>query len=232
MSRHAIVTGAGSGVGLSLRLARENWQVALLGRREEALRETAALAPGGHVRVEPCDVADLESVNGVRDRLRRDWEGVDAVVSAAGTNVTRRGLADGSPDDFSRVLAVNLVGAFHVVQAFLPMMRRDDRATIVAIVSDAALAANVKAGAAYAASKFGLAGLVESINAEFRQQGVRATAIFPGDIDTPLLDLRPARPSAADRSAMLQPEDVAECAMLAINLPHRAVLEKIVVRPR
>jgi NAD(P)-dependent dehydrogenase (short-subunit alcohol dehydrogenase family) len=92
--------------------------------------------------------------------------------------------------------------------------------------------ASEKAGAAYVASKFGLAGLTHTINAELRRQGIRATAIFPGDIDTPLLDRRAAPPSAADRAAMLQSADIADGVLFAIDLPHRAVLEKLVVRPR
>jgi NADP-dependent 3-hydroxy acid dehydrogenase YdfG len=61
---------------------------------------------------------------------------------------------------------------------------------------------------------------------------VRACAIFPGDIDTPLLDKRPAPPDAAARARMMTAEDIAECALLAINLPPRAIVEEILVRPR
>jgi NAD(P)-dependent dehydrogenase (short-subunit alcohol dehydrogenase family) len=81
-------------------------------------------------------------------------------------------------------------------------------------------------------SKFGLAGLTQSINAEERGNGVRACAIFPGDIDTPLLDKRPSPPPVEARSRMMQPEDIAACALLAINLPPRTIVEEILVRPR
>ena len=81
-------------------------------------------------------------------------------------------------------------------------------------------------------SKFGLAGLTQSINAEERANGIRACAIFPGDIDTPLLEKRPAPPTAKARAKMLKSEDVAECALLAITLPPRAVVEEILIRPR
>ena len=81
-------------------------------------------------------------------------------------------------------------------------------------------------------SKFGLAGLTQSINAEERGNGIRACAIFPGDIDTPLLEKRPSPPPAEARAKMMRAEDVAACAMLAINLPDRAVVEELIVRPR
>ena len=81
-------------------------------------------------------------------------------------------------------------------------------------------------------SKFGLAGLTQSINAEERAHGVRACAIFPGDIDTPLLDKRPQPPDAAARAKMMQPEDIAECALLCIHLPPHVIVEEMLVRPR
>jgi NAD(P)-dependent dehydrogenase (short-subunit alcohol dehydrogenase family) len=118
------------------------------------------------------------------------------------------------------------------VQAFLPQMRARKSGTIVNIVSDAGKQASPKAGPAYVMSKFGLAGLTQAINAEERVHGVRACAIFPGDIDTPLLERRPAPPDAAARARMMKSEDIAECAMLCINLPSRVIVEEIVVRPR
>jgi NADP-dependent 3-hydroxy acid dehydrogenase YdfG len=111
-------------------------------------------------------------------------------------------------------------------------MRERHSGTIVNIVSDAGLRANAKAGSAYVASKFGLAGLTESINAEERTQGIRACGIFPGDINTPLLEKRPTPPPADARVEMLQPEDIAECVWLAISLPPRAIVESLLVRPR
>ena len=76
-----------------------------------------------------------------------------------------------------------------------------------------------------------MAGLTSAINAEERTRGIRACSIFPGDIDTPILDKRPAPPDAAARAKMMQPEDIAECALLAINLPPRVIIEEMIVRP-
>jgi NAD(P)-dependent dehydrogenase (short-subunit alcohol dehydrogenase family) len=203
-----------------------------VGRHASALEQTASLAPGADIRVDPCDIIDADALLTVRDRLRDAWGGVDAVIAAAGVNLKRRALADVSVEDFRRVVEVNLVGAFHTVHAFLPLMRGRERATVVTIVSDVGLIANAKAGAAYVASKFGLTGLTESINTELRGEGIRATAIFPGDTDTPLLEQRPAPPSPDQRALMLAPDDVTDCVMLALTLPHRAVVEKLVIRPR
>ena len=111
-------------------------------------------------------------------------------------------------------------------------MRRKGEGTVVLIVSDAGILANAKAGAAYVASKFAERGLAQSLNAEERQNGIRCTCLCPGDINTPILEKRPVPPPADAQTKMLQPEDVAECVMLAINLPSRAVVEELVIRPR
>ena len=235
-TKAAIVTGAGSGVGraVAIRLVAEGWHVGIVGRREDALRETASIARGrkGQMRPLPCDVSDADAASRVVRDLESQFGSVHALVNAAGTNIPRRSFEVLSVEEFHALVEVNLNGTFHFVHAVLPMMRRQREGTIVNVVSDAGLIANAKAGPAYVASKFGVTGLTQSINAEERHNGVRACAIFPGDIDTPLLEKRPQPPPADARAKMLRPEDVAECVMLAINLPQRAVVEQLVVRPR
>jgi NAD(P)-dependent dehydrogenase (short-subunit alcohol dehydrogenase family) len=130
------------------------------------------------------------------------------------------------------MIATNLNGAYYCVQSFLPGMRTRGSGTIVNVISDAGKTASPKAGPAYVMSKFGLAGLTQAINAEERAHGIRACGIFPGDIDTPILERRPAPPDAAARAQMLQPEDIAACVLLAIQLPPRAIIEELTIRPR
>jgi NAD(P)-dependent dehydrogenase (short-subunit alcohol dehydrogenase family) len=236
MSKTAVITGAGSGVGRSIavQLAAEGWNVVLIGRRAEALEETARLAglPEGRRLVFPCDIGRAAEAARMAGAVLARFPEVEVLVNAAGTNAPRRALAVLSPEDYHAMIDTNLHGAYYCVQAFLPGMRARGSGTIVNIVSDAGKLANPKAGPGYVMSKFGLAGLTQSINCEERQNGIRACAIFPGDIDTPLLDKRPAPPDAAARARMMKAEDIAACAMLAINLPSRTVVEEILVRPR
>jgi NAD(P)-dependent dehydrogenase (short-subunit alcohol dehydrogenase family) len=236
MNQNAVVTGAGSGVGqaIALQLAREGWRVALVGRRAEALAETVrgAGAPAGTFLVCPCDIGQAEAVATMGRRVLAEFGEVAVLVNAAGTNAPRRALEVLSLEDYRAMIDTNLNGAYYCVQAFLPQMRARGSGTIVNIVSDAGKQASPKAGPAYVMSKFGLAGLTQSINAEERGHGVRACAIFPGDIDTPLLDKRPQPPDAAARSRMLTAEDVAACALFCLRLPARALVEELVIRPR
>ena len=232
MSRNAVITGAGSGVGAAtaLALAKQGWRVALVGRRREALEKTATEIPGALVC--PCDIADADAVAAMGARILAEFGTVEVLVNAAGTNAPQRALEVLSLADYRAMMDTNLNGAYYCVQAFLPQMRARGSGTIVNIVSDAGKAASPKAGPGYVMSKFGMAGLNQAINAEERGHGVRACAIFPGDIDTPLLLRRPVQPDAEARARMMQPEDIAACALLAINLPSRVIIEEMLVRPR
>ena len=229
----AVITGAGTGVGraTAVLLARNGWRVALIGRTESSLKETAQIAGKGALIV-PCDIAQPAAVEAMGKKVLAEFGDVEVLVNAAGTNTPRRSLKELTLDKYRELVETNLTGSYLCVQAFLPGMRSRGSGTIVNIVSDAGKQASAKSGAAYAVSKFGMAGLTQSINAEERANGIRACAIFPGDIDTPLLDKRPQPPPPEARAKMLMPEDLAECVWLCVNLPSRALVEEILIRPR
>jgi NAD(P)-dependent dehydrogenase (short-subunit alcohol dehydrogenase family) len=236
MNHTAVVTGAGSGVGQSaaIKLATLGWKVVLVGRRLEALQETISLA-GAHGKsliAIPCDIGNADAVRAMASQALQELGSVEVLVNAAGTNAPKRALEVLSLEDYHGMMNANLNGAYYCVQAFLPQMRTRGSGTIVNVVSDAGKQASPKAGPAYVMSKFGMAGLTQAINAEERTRGVRATAIFPGDIDTPLLDKRPVVPDAEARSRMMKAEDIADCIVFSIQLPPRAIIEEMIVRPR
>jgi NAD(P)-dependent dehydrogenase (short-subunit alcohol dehydrogenase family) len=234
--KNAVVTGAGSGVGqaTAIALVKQGWRVAIVGRRAEALAETVKLAGdlGKQILSVPCDIGSADSVAAMGKRVLEEFGDVEVLVNSAGTNAPKRALEVLSLEDYHGMMDANLNGAYYCVQAFLPNMRTRGSGTIVNVVSDAGKQASPKAGPAYVMSKFGMAGLTQSINAEERGRGVRACAIFPGDIDTPLLNKRPVVPDADARARMMQPEDIADCVLHCINLPSRVVVEEMLVRPR
>jgi NADP-dependent 3-hydroxy acid dehydrogenase YdfG len=236
MTGNAIVTGAGSGVGqsLAIKLAQLGWRVALVGRRAETLHETVTRAgsvPGKFLTC-PCDIGDQPAVDQMAARVFAAFQTIDVLINAAGTNAPRRALEVLSLEDYHSMINTNLHGAYYCVQAVLPQMRARRTGTIINIVSDAGKQASPKAGPAYVMSKFGLAGLNQAINAEERANGIRACAIFPGDIDTPLLDKRPSPPPPEARARMMKADDVADCALFCLQLPDRAIVEELIVRPR
>jgi NADP-dependent 3-hydroxy acid dehydrogenase YdfG len=232
----AVITGAGSGVGqaIALKLAQQHWRLAIIGRRAEALQKTIELAAtqAAQITAFACDVGDVAAVAAMGRQVLAAFGEVTLLVNAAGTNTPRRSLEVLSPEDYQAMIATNMHGAYYCLQAFLPHMRSNKHGTIINIVSEAGKQASPKAGPGYVMSKFGLAGLTQSINAEERANGVRACSIFAGDIDTPLLDKRPQVPDAAAREQMLRAEDVADCAVFCINAPSHVIIEEMLVRPR
>jgi NAD(P)-dependent dehydrogenase (short-subunit alcohol dehydrogenase family) len=235
----ALITGAGSGVGraTALALAAEGAALALAGRTEASLQETAAMAQElqgcapERVLVVPCDVTVPAQVHDMVRGAQRRFGRLDVLVNNAGLNVPRRALAELSVEDWDRMLAANLDGAFLCVHAVLPLMRAQGGGTLIHIGSQAARRPGTLGGAAYTAAKAGLAGLSAVINAEERRHGIRSSLLILGDVDTPLLDRRPAPPPAAARALALQPEDVAACVVLVATLPSRATVEELALLP-
>ena len=141
MQHVAVITGAGSGVGraTALLLLEAGWGVALVGRRADALHETAAQAAEASERalVAPCDIGDQAAVEQMAVQVFARFGRVDALVNAAGTNTPVRSLAELSLEDYHRLLDTNLNGAYYCTQAFLPAMRAQRSGTIVNINSEA-----------------------------------------------------------------------------------------------
>lgn len=237
MAKVAVVTGASSGVGraTSIALAAAGWEVVLVARRADALTTTVEMAPAeasARMHARPGDIVDRTFVDAMAKDVLSRFQRVDVLVNAAGTNIPKRSLAEMTEERFREVFDVNLSGALYTIQAFLPAMRQQGGGTIVNINSIAGQNASVLSGASYVMSKFALAGLTQSINAEEAQHDIRACSIFPGDINTGILEKRPTPPPAEARAKMLQPEDVAACVMTVVNLPPRAVVEEIRIVPR
>lgn len=235
MNKTAVVTGAGSGVGQATvaALAKEGWKVALLGRRESALAETVAAAGGDpeNLLICQCDIGEHAQVRSAAEKILTTFGTVEVLVNAAGNNFKERYLNDISDEAYMGTVNANMNGAYYCVQAFLPGMRARRSGTVVSISSDSAYEPNLKAGVAYIMSKMGMAGLSRSINCEEGPNNIRACVIYPGEINTPLLEKRPVMPDADRLKDMLTSEDVAATILHVINLPQRAVLESIVMRP-
>jgi NAD(P)-dependent dehydrogenase (short-subunit alcohol dehydrogenase family) len=230
----AVITGAGTGVGQAsaIKLAQLGMAVVLVGRTSKTLLETEQqLPPGSERLVYPCDIAQPEAVAELARTVERKFGRVDLLVNAAGLNVPDRSLDKLSLEDYRLIMGVNLDGAFYVAQSFLPVMRRQRSGTLVFIGSIAGIKGSVLAGPAYVSSKFGIHGLVQSINLAEQANGIRAIGIHPGEINTPIIDRRPVVPSPEDRAKMLQGVDMAECVAFVATLPPRVVIETLIVTP-
>ncbi len=188
--RIAIITGASSGIGraTALALAREGAHVALAARHEDRLqavaREVEAL--GREALVVPTDVRERDQVERlVRATLDR-WGRVDIVVANAGVYV-RRPTPELTVEDVEFSMAVNFYGALYLVLAALPHMLERGEGHIVLVTSMDAKK-GIPPDGPYVAAKFALAGLGEVMRQELHDTGVHVTVVFPGRVDTPLIE--------------------------------------------
>jgi NAD(P)-dependent dehydrogenase (short-subunit alcohol dehydrogenase family) len=206
--RHALITGAGSGIGAAIAraVAQAGAAVSLVGRRPEPLAEVAR----GLARASPiiADVTREEDSAAMVEQARRANGPLDIVIANAGAAesapLTRLDIGH-----WQRMLAVNLTGAFLTVKAALPDLARPEarRPRIVFIASTAGLKGYAYA-AAYCAAKHGVVGLARALGAELASTSITANAVCPGFTETPLLASSLAR--IVDRSARAEAEARAE----------------------
>lgn len=230
----ALVTGGGSGIGLgiALALAREGCRVAIAGRSPERLEAALAEFPRqARVLARPCDVADRQQVQQMFDWLQNEWRAPEILVNSAGINVARRSMAELDPADWDRMLAVNATGAYNCMRAALPAMRQRKSGLIINISSFAGKRAIKLAGPAYCASKFAITALGTAVSLEERPNGIHVTNIYPGEVNTPILEQRPTPVPFEKRAQMLQPEDIAACVVTIAKLPPRALVPELVITP-
>lgn len=229
-----LITGGGTGIGAAcaLALAREGCRVAIAGRRMDRLKETAARIDGAPpIQTHVADVADRASVLALVEWALRKLGRIDILVQSAGINVVKRSVSELAPEDWDRILAINATGAYNCMHAVLPEMRKRQDGLIVNINSIAGLRAGLLGGVAYNASKFAMTALGRTVSQETKDVGIRVTTIYPGEVETPILEHRPVPVGAEHRARILQPEDVAEAVVMIARLAPRANVSDLVIKP-
>lgn len=234
MSKTAVITGAGTGIGkgIAIAFAQAGFNLTLSGRRTKPLEETAKHCGSANIQIISTDVTDRQSVHAMVKKTMKSFGTIDVLINNAGINTKARNLDDISDEDWDRVININLTGAFNAFRAVREHMKNQNDGVVINIASMAGKKAGTVGGAAYSASKFGMAALTQSINAEFRDRGIRACCIYPGEVDTPILDNRPNPVSEEKRAAALQPEDIAAAALMVAQLHNRAIVEEMTIFPR
>ncbi|MGE3805412.1 MAG: SDR family oxidoreductase [Gemmataceae bacterium] len=230
----AVVTGGGSGIGLAVArdFLAEGAKVCIVGRDEAKLKRAAdSLKGGDRLHTHAADLADNAKVEALAKKVADTLGPIDILVNNAGMNVKTRSLREVTPESWRQQIQANLDSAFFCVKAFLPALLERKAGYIVCVNSVAGLRAGPLGGIAYDAGKFGLRGMTTCLAEELRDTGIRVTSIFPGEVDTPILENRPAPVTAEHRQRILQPEDVAAAVLFVVTLPPRASVPELIIKP-
>jgi NADP-dependent 3-hydroxy acid dehydrogenase YdfG len=230
----ALVTGGGSGIGLATArlLLDEGARVAISGRNEDKLHRAAQqLNAGERLLCHAADITDWRQVEALVEETTRRLERIDILVNNAGLNIKERTFRELTPESWHLLLGANLHGAFYCIRAVLPQMRQRRDGLIININSISGKRSNPLGGLAYNAAKFGLRGLAMGLAAEEKDNGIRVGNIYPGEVNTPILDVRPTPVSEERRLTMLQAEDVAAAVLFIATMPSRASIPELVITP-
>jgi NAD(P)-dependent dehydrogenase (short-subunit alcohol dehydrogenase family) len=216
----ALITGGSSGIGLAIgRMLRDEGHEVTLASRTAAKVEAAAAELGATaIAADVSQPEDCERV--VREHVER-CGGIDVLVNSAGIGIAGR-VEDAQLKHIDRQLNINLRGLVLVTQAALPHLRQS-RGWIVNLASIAGTQP-VPVLPIYAATKAAVISLTHSLNADLDDDGVRAIAICPGFVDTPMAEFAGL---AADE--MIQPEDCAEVVRMCLRLSPRARVPQVVI---
>ena len=225
----AIITGASRGIGRTVaqKFAKEGMAIALVGRDNSALQETADLIkkesnqPTLQIQ---ADLMDSQQIDSIVNHTVDEWGRIDVLVNNAGI-MYQKPFAEHTQEEIQKTLDVNLRAVIFLTQKALPHIRKAENGAIINIASLAGKNP-VKNGTVYAATKWALRGFAASLMQEVRQDDVRVVTVFPGSVDTEL-----NRGSALQRDTMLQPEDVAHAAYSALVVNRRAMMSEIDLRP-
>jgi NAD(P)-dependent dehydrogenase (short-subunit alcohol dehydrogenase family) len=220
MDRAALITGGSSGIGLAIaRMLRdEGYELTLASRRPE--RVQAAAEELGAVAV-AADVGNAEDCERLVAEHRERFGRIDVLVNSAGIGIAGR-VEDLPAKHFDLQVGVNLRGLFLVTQAAIPLLR-ESHGWIVNLASIAGTLPTPGL-ATYGATKAAVISLTRSLNEELDSDGVRAIAICPGFVDTPM-----AQWSGIAGNEMIQPEDCAEVVRMLLRLSPRARIPQVVI---
>ncbi len=229
-----LVTGGGSGIGLATAraLLAEGAEVAITGRNEKKLADAVnSCGPGAKVFSHAADLTDPTQVKKLVEGVIAKLGRIDILVNNAGLNIKDRLFSELTPESWHDLVSANLDGAFFCTHAVLPQMRARKSGLIITVNSIAGKRANPLGGVGYIAAKFGLRGMAMGIAAEEKGNGIRLSSIYPGEVNTPILEVRPEPVSEERKQAMLQPEDVAAAVVFIATLPDHVAIPELLTTP-
>ena len=227
-----VVTGGATGIGFALAQSfAEKGALVVIGSRRQSAIDEAVQKSVGKLHGKAVDVGNRDEVNQFISWVESTVGPVDILVNAAGVNIKDRTMAAMQPEQWDQVMQINATGAYNCIHAVLPGMKNRKSGFIVNISSVTGKRAIALGGVAYAASKFAMTALGTCVANEVGGEGIRVTNVYPGEVDTPILDHRPVPVTEAHRQSILRPEDIAQVVVALVDTPARVHVPEIVIKP-
>jgi NADP-dependent 3-hydroxy acid dehydrogenase YdfG len=215
------ITGASSGIGAATaRLAvAQGWQVGLFARSEDKLHALVDKL-GPLATAMPGDVTDLDALKTGMATFAKKTGGMDAAFANAGMGLSAAGTDDGNPEEWQQMIGVNILGVLWTVKAAMPHLKQ--RAGHLLLTGSAAGRRHIS-GSVYGATKWFVHGYGGNLSEEMKSFGGRCTVIAPGMVDTAFFD--------EPKPDKLQPEDVAQAALFALEANPRCAVNEVFLMP-
>ncbi|WP_139488674.1 3-ketoacyl-ACP reductase [Brevibacillus dissolubilis] len=222
----ALITGAGKGIGRAMAhaLAKEGVQVGLVARSAADLEQLAQELNQQYdvkTAVAVADVSDRAQVEAAYAKIKGELGPVNILINNAGI-ATFGKVTEMDPQEWERIIQVNLFGTYYVTHAVLPDMIAANSGNIINVSSSAG-DRGFATGSAYCASKFAVNGFTEALMQEVRKNNIRVFTLAPSTVNTELASK--AGLPIGDEDRMMQPEDVAELALATLKLPERVFVK-------
>ncbi len=229
----AVVTGASSGIGraIALRLAAHGASLCLVGRKLETLEVVAESVRKmtSEVRSYEADLTLDEDVHKFKEHLERDFGYIDILIHSAG-GISFGKIENAGIEEFDWQFRINVRAPYLFTQTLLPMIR-SRKGQIVFINSSAGVRASANVSQ-YAATKFALKAIADSLREEINEEGVRVLSVYPGRTATPMQSaIHKMEGREYHPELLMQPADVAATVVNALSLPGSAEVTEIFVRP-
>jgi NADP-dependent 3-hydroxy acid dehydrogenase YdfG len=207
--------------------------VVVTGRRIEPLQGVvgAIEKAGGKAVAHALNVASREAILQTVAWVKSDLGSIDILVNNAGSASKVLNPRFISEDEWNATVNINLTAVFNLTQAVLEDMIGKQEGTVITVSSLAVINPNLLGGAAYGAAKAGAKNFMTFLHNTYRNQGIRATTILPGETDTPIMDNRVRPPLEGERAVMLNPHDVARAVLLCASLQKGAVIPELHICP-
>ena len=222
MSKTLFITGASSGIGAATAraAAKAGWNVGLFARSEDEL-EALAGEIGDQALALPGDVMDFDAQNDALKKLAEAYGGVNAAFANAGRGIDTFGAEAGDLDEWDSVVDLNIKGLLRTVKASLPHLHKTKGHMVL---TGSAAGRRHLSGSVYGATKWFVHGFGGNLAEEMKEWGGRCTVVAPGMVNTPFFD--------EEKPDKLQPSDVAEAVMHALNASEQNDIREIFLMPR